>query len=278
LPCVPEQFELCGIRAPAALLMAHRGKAEHLQTALSFLARSRDHRIKIRVGLDVDTLDNLHDTIQLFHDVEFYQALRPPVGPYVIRQELAERSTERFLVFHDSDDISCHDRFCHLRAELERTGCDLVGSHECRLDEIEEEVRIFRFPLNASEALRAGPVHALLHPTSMITQNAFQNAGGFSTNQIIGSDTQFLLRAYFQLQIRNVDSFLYIRRRHVDALTVAPNTGLGSSMRCEIEDPWRADFESIKSGRMGIHESTLRCQRATENHELIPLFSPRVAG
>jgi hypothetical protein len=219
----------------------------------------------------MDVLDEHTEIMREFRDVEFYQVLGAPVGPYVIRQNLASRSNEDLLVFHDSDDISCYDRFSCLRAEMARTGCDLVGSHECRVDEIVEEVRAFRFPIDASEALRGGPAHALLHPASMISRRSFWNTGGFSTNQIIGSDTQFLLRASFQLKIRNADSFLYIRRRHADALTVAPVTALGSPLRRSVENPWRADFESIKAGQLGIHESTLRCQNAPEPRDLIPV-------
>jgi hypothetical protein len=271
LPYAVPQVPQFAASEPAALLMAHRGRAKHLQMALLFLALSLDGNLNIRVGLDMETLDDHKETLQGFPDVKFYQALRAPVGPYVIRQNLADRSIENLLIFHDSDDISCYDRFCCLRAEMTRTGCDLVGSHECRVDEIEEEVRAFRFPLDASQALRSGPAHALLHPASMITRQSFWNTGGFSTDQIFGSDTQFLLRASFQLQIRNADSFLYVRRRHVGALTVAPVTALGSPLRRSVENPWRADFESVRAGRLGIHESTLRCQAAPEPRELIPL-------
>jgi hypothetical protein len=268
----PPEFAPLG---PAALLMAHRGKASHLQVALEFLARASNDRIQIRVGLDMDAVGNACDdhweTLQRFRNVEFYRASRPPVGPYVIRQKLAALSSEDLLIFHDSDDISCYDRFRRLRAEMTRTSCDLVGSHECRVDEIEEEVRAFRFPLDASAALRGSPAHALLHPASMISRRSFWSTGGFSTDRTFGSDTQFLLRAYFQLKVRNADSFLYIRRRHSDALTVAPTTALESPLRRSIENPWRSDFESVKSGRIPLNESSLRCQCGPETQELILL-------
>jgi len=225
------------------------------------------------VGLDVDALDDYRQIMRDLPSAEFYLTPHAPVGPYVLRQQLAGLSTEDFLVFHDSDDVSTSDRFWRLRAEIARTGCDFVGSHECLVDEIEHEVRVRRFPLDACEALRGGVTHSLLHPASMISRSSFWKAGGFSTDQIISNDTQFLLRAYFQLQIRNVDSFLYVRRRHSGALTVAPNTAICSALRESIEAPWRTDFESVKRGLIHLQESSLRCRSRPDVLELIRLHS-----
>jgi hypothetical protein len=188
---------------------------------------------------------------------DYYQAASPPVGPYFVRQALAERSREEVLAFHDSDDLSCWDRFGCLEAERARTGCDLIGSNELRFDELEGDVTAFRYPLDASAALGMAPGHALFFPTSMITRAGFFRAGGLSTDRAFAYDTQFLLRAFFSLKIRNVDKFLYVRRRRAGSLTTSPETGMGTPIRERLAARWEHDFEEVKSGRLTLEGSSL---------------------
>lgn len=265
LPYVPDDDRPSVEESSAALLMAHRGSIDHLRVALSNLPAG----LRIRVGLDVEDDGAYRSLAASFPGVEFYQGYPAPVGPYLIRQELAELSPEPLFVFHDSDDVSCSDRMASLRAEMEATGCDLLGCHELMVDEVAEEVRVFRYPLDVVEALRAGPYYSLLHGTSMIKREAFFAAGGFSTDRMISIDMQFLYRAYFRLRIRNADRFLYIRRRHAGALTVHPATSIRSEQRKEIERSWAPDFEAVKMGKLELSKSTLMPVRASAPHELV---------
>ena len=66
-----------------------------------------------------------------------------------------------------------------------------------------------------------------------------------------------MLRAYFSLRMRNVDDFLYIRRRHSGALTVAKETALGTPLRHFLGTTWGADFEAVKSGKARLEETSL---------------------
>ena len=145
----------------AALVMAHRGPVELLTAALGALAACDKKPDVIRVGLDVDEdeLDMYRATVESFPGVDFYVGSHAPVGPYVIRQALASIGSERFLVFHDSDDVSTRDRFHWLHAEIGRNGPGLVGSHELRYDEDDREVRAARFPLDVTAALIVEPRH-----------------------------------------------------------------------------------------------------------------------
>jgi hypothetical protein len=242
-----------------ALIMAHRGPAELLETALARLCACSGAPEALRVGLDVDEegLDTYRSITAAYPHVEFYVGPPAPVGPYVIRQALAALSTERFLVFHDSDDISTADRFHWLHAEIARNGPGVVGSHELRYDEDDREVRAVRFPLDATAALSVEPKHPQLHPTTMVATADFHRAGGFSTDCVFGNDTQFMLRAYFHLPLRNVDRFLYIRRDRWESLTNAPETGMENPLRIARNDAWRSDFESVKAGRMRLEGSSL---------------------
>jgi hypothetical protein len=255
----PDQPSLVSVEPPsAAVIMAHRGKPAHLATALRYLHRAARTNMNIRVGLDVDELSEYQNLLLAYPDVEFYRTCPAALGPYVIRDELSSLSPESLFLFHDSDDLSCNDRFPTLYAGMMTSGCDLMGSHELKLDEIECEVDAFRFPLDVSDALRREIAHPLQHPTSMVRRDAFLRAGGFSTDRRISNDTQFLLRAHFSMRIRNVDAFVYIRRKHVGALTEAPDTGMHMPIRHLLKQTWSADFRAVQRGELQLNDSSLR--------------------
>jgi hypothetical protein len=258
----------------AAVIMPHRGKLEHLERALYFLNQMAGRNILTRVGLDEERPWEYETLLDSYPDIEFFYAKPSRIGPYVIRQELADRSDEPLLLFQDSDDVSCYDRLITLAAEMRHTGCDFVGSHELQVDEVSCEVIAARYPLDVSAALREGNDGALLLGTSMVKRQDFIRIGGFSTDQIIANDTQFLLRAYFALRIRNVDSFLYIRRIHRASLTAAPETGMGVPLRHHLSSRWTADFEAVKDGQMRLEQSSLRPMAGTIQYQFLP-FEPR---
>jgi hypothetical protein len=263
-----------------ALIMAHRGASKYLEVALTFLQRAASFSmLSVRVGLDTQETDEYQAMLRSFQNIEFYKVSPAPAGPYVIRQQLVELSSEGFLVFQDSDDISCYDRFIVQQAEMRKTKADLIGCHQLRVDEIERRVEAFRFPLDVSAALSATnsasltyqAKEPLLHATAMVVRQGFVNAGGFSTDQKIANDTQFMLRAYFTLQMRNVDSFLYIQRRHSRALTVAKATALDTPLRRSLGSRWAVDFEAVKDGRALLDMTSLAPRPGAEQHSLTPL-------
>ena len=252
----------CG--TPKALLMPHRGDPRHLRTALDYLFRTAGNSMSVGVGLDVEEASDYGSFVKEYREVKFFQSHPAPVGPYVIRQELAERSSEPLICLQDSDDISCHDRFTVLSDALAETGCGIVGSHELCLDEIRVMVYPVRFPIDSSASLSMCPNHALLHATLMARRSVFFECGGLSTDQVIANDTQFLLRAFFKTSIRNVDEFLYVRRRHPASLTNAPETVHDNPLRRALNERWTTDFEAIKRGELMIENSWLRPMRRRE--------------
>jgi hypothetical protein len=250
--------------AAKSLLIPHRGEVSHLRAALAFAGKSAGNSLTIRVGLDVEECGEYAAFLAEYPGVEFVKFSPAPVGPYVIRQELAENSAEPLLALQDSDDLSCYDRFGMLSDALAETGCDIVGSHELCLDEIRAVVQPVRFPLDGSAALALSANHALLHATLMTYRSVFFDLGGLSTDLIIANDTQFLLRAHFNSSIRNVDEFLYIRRRHAASLTNAPETIFDNPLRRRLSSVWTRDFEAIKRGELKIEDSSLRPRRRLE--------------
>jgi hypothetical protein len=257
-----------------SLIMAHRGKVRHLACALSYIAKAARPEMTVRIGLDMDNAGAYERLVAKYPLAQFFRVSSPAAGPYVIRQLLAGRGRAPLLAFHDSDDISCFDRFTALSREMDATGCDLLGCHELRVDELNQEVTILRFPLDVSGSLREGPVHSMLHPSSIVRREAFFETGGFSTDRAIANDTQFLLRACFNSRIRNVDGFHYIRRKHAGALTVAPATGLDHPLRAELAQMWHRDFIEVMQGRMPLAESSLRAIPADRKHRLIRISLP----
>lgn len=271
LPCRIEPAPASETKSDAVVIMPHRGTVRHLATALGSLHNGAAPLPRIRVGLDLDDPQEYTELARKYPNVEFFVARPAPVGPYVIRQELAHLSSEPVIVLHDSDDVSSSDRLEVLSREMRRTDCDFVGSHELRVDEIEQEVAAIRFPLDVTAALRRGPGHSLLHATAMIGRSKFFAIGGLSTDQRVANDTQFLFRAYFGLKIRNADAFLYLRRRHGRALTVHPSTCNAIPLRFQLDAAWRADFGAIQRGEMRLEESSLRPRRRTDAFQLTRL-------
>ena len=124
-----------------------------MRAALAFAGKSAENLLKIRVGLDVEECGEYAAFPAEYPGVEFVKFSPAPVGPYVIRQELAENSVGPLLALQDSDDLSCYDRFVVQSNALVETGCDIVGSHELCLDEMRGVVQPVRFPLDSSAAL-----------------------------------------------------------------------------------------------------------------------------
>jgi len=261
---LPARLEYAATSGSKALVMPHRGDPAFLRAALKYIGKTKDAELKVRVGLDVEDCAPYETFPDEFPDVEFFDFSPSPLGPYVIRQELAERSSETLLTLQDSDDLSSYDRFAVLGAALTETGCDIVGSHELCIDEIRSLVQPVRFPLDCTAALNLCPNHALLHGTMMTRRRVFFNAGGLSTHLPIANDTQFLLRAHFSSTIRNVDEFLYIRRRHATSLTNAPETVYDNPLRRRLSKEWTGDFRAIVRGELKLEDSSLRPVRRAE--------------
>ena len=172
----------------AAMIMAHRGPKHFLTAALRSITRSAcSSKVNVKVGLDVEDASEYQAVVEDFPSVEFYCVEGAPVGPYVIRQNLIDRSNEDLLVFHDSDDVSCFDRIAGQAAEIRERQVEVVGSHELRVDELAGSVEVYRFPLDASAALalpgstekndRAN--EPLLHPTLTMVRSGFVRAAAF---------------------------------------------------------------------------------------------------
>jgi hypothetical protein len=260
---------------PAAVIVPHRGRVEDLGACLDALSRAAGPGDAVRVGLDVDDPSDFARLVAAHPGVEFFAAEPAPSGPDAVRQALIERSPEGLIAFQDSDDLSCRDRLDILRAEIGRGGIDFVGSHELRVDELRGEVRAIRYPTDASAAMADGPGNPLLFPASMITAEAFRQAGGLSSGWPFANDTQFIFRSFFSARVANVDEFLYVRRRHAGSITTSPETGMGTPARSAQGRAWEADFRSVRDGRLPLADSSLAPTRPPAAIRLHRLGRPK---
>lgn len=253
-----------------SIITPHRGTPAHLRTALLYSKMMTwGAPIELMIGLDSDDLST-YVSLALAEQVKLYHCQPAPQGPYVIRQKLIEESTGEYILGQDSDDLPCADRLIVLMRALHDLNVDMVGSHEVEVNEMDFCVRVYRYPLDVSSVLSREGVQGVssnalepfLHATALMKKSAFLSAGGFSTDRPIAYDSQFLLRAHFSMRIANVNEFLYLRRVHREALTVAPETHNGNRLRQHLSSLWSTDFLAIKAGALLLENSSLVAQRA----------------
>jgi hypothetical protein len=185
-----------------------------------------------------DAIAVLHDgpepppvhILEHFPSVSLYRS-EERVGPYALIQSLIDCTRFDAVMFQDADDWSSRERLALLLAEAERTGAELVGSQEIRVDEIAGRAYAVCYPYDVSHALSLAPGHPLLHPTSLISTRLLARLGGFATGLRFGADTEMLLRAGFSARIVNIPEGAYFRRHRQNSLTTASDTGLDSLVR-----------------------------------------------
>ncbi len=276
LAAPPQQLPL----RPTAWVIPHRGSARWLAECLARVGpQLRAGGDEALIGLDeppTAAVVALRAAHLAAHPGCWFGVLRRPgVGPFVVRQRLAERTAAEWLLFQDSDDVPTANRAAGLGAAMQRRNLDAVGSHELRLDYVDQCVVARRFPLDASAALRVAMGHPAYLPTLLLRRASLAAVGGFSTHLRFGLDTQLLLRASFSWRIGNVDEFLYVRRRWPGSLTTSPATALGSPAREIHRLRWWRDFTQVLAGERPLAASSLAVQRGVEydGNELEPLVS-----
>jgi hypothetical protein len=156
------------------------------------------------------------------------------VGPYRLIQSVIDATDYDAYLFQDADDWSSCDRL----EQLLKTAClqraELIGSQEIRVLESSKTFQTVGYPLDVNHALLQSLGHPLLHPTSLVTRRLVQRVGGFATGLRFGGDTEFLLRAYWLGRVVNSPHYCYFRRKRLDSLTTAPDTGLESPARRQL--------------------------------------------
>ncbi|HET7092718.1 MAG TPA: hypothetical protein VFI22_04545, partial [Thermomicrobiales bacterium] len=145
----------------------------------------------------------------------------------------------------DADDWSAPHRLAWLLAEAERTGAEWIGCQGYRLLGDEGEAVPLTYPADVNAALATWPArYALLHPTSLVSRNLVQRAGGFATGLRFSGDLEFQHRAVHVGRLVNSRRFAYFKRAHPAALTARPDTGIGSPARQAL---WAVEAERARA-------------------------------
>lgn len=246
------------------VIIPHRGNIAYLRNLMLFLNKLKN--INVFVGIDESSIGQNFAFKYSYPNVSFYSFKPNPIGPYVIRNWLTNEGKSNLVFFQDSDDIPCADRFDRLSAFMTKNSIPLCGSHEIKMDYFNNTLQAIRYPKNVITALKNGPAHALLHPSSAIERSTFYYCNRLSEDRIFANDTKFLYYCYFKLnKIENIDEFLYIRRSHPDSLTTSPVTCVGSSIRTHLINRWVVDFTLVKLGVLKLEHSCLNYDGSKRN-------------
>jgi len=267
----PFLFKNTDLISKAEVIMPHRGDLNDLEVALWYLEKQIVRPQKLSVCFDEDVTNRHFDIAEKNKSTRFFVNHPSGLGPYPSRDILARTTEEEIILFHDSDDISTSDRTATLIHSLSTDKLDAVGSHELRIDKIEQKVVAVRFPLKVIRATSKGDQHPIFFPTTAIKKSAYLKAGGLSTVRKHSSDSQFYRRAYYFLNIENVDEFLYIRVKHANSLTTRKATALGSIIRERLKTQWVADFIKVQNRNISLLESTLIDEYGNIPVDVIPL-------
>lgn len=240
------------------VVIPHQGYLTYLEGCLHHCKTALQPPKNISVYFDEEVTKNHFLLAEKNPDVTFKKIAPTNLGPYVGRNHCIENSKTEYLCFQDSDDLPTYERFAEIYKYLAfNSNTDMVGCHELRIDYFNKKIYPIRFPLDVSQALKTSANHPLFHPTSVVKQSSAKRSGLFTTIRRFGSDSQFLLRSHFFMRTKNIDKFLYIRRKRPNSLTTAPPTMLGCDERTHLDTSWKTDFEKIKLGEISLEDSSL---------------------
>jgi len=244
--------------SPVDVIIPHRGREQHLRLCVDSVLR-QDAATRIVVGLDQKArCTRLLKDLQAQPSASVYQLDPSPAGPYVVRHHLGHAAKCAYMLGQDSDDVSVGARLAMLLAASAETGAGIVGSHELCVQEVRRQVLAVRYPLDASAAIdRIGAGHQVLFPATLVRRDVFEAVGGFSTDKIFSLDVNFWLAASLLTEVRNVDEFLYIRRRRAGSLTMRRDIGNQSRIRRRIRDQRTSEFAAVREGRLALADSVL---------------------
>ncbi len=256
------------------LILPHKGNLDYLDTCLDFLIKNNNKSTEICACFDEEITNQHTELIDRYNSqVNFYKLNPHSVGPYVSRQLLAESSDTTFLTFQDSDDIPTFDRLDTVSEYINQNpDVDWFGCQSIRLNEFTEAIDILRYPIDVSEALNKSDDYCLLLPSSTIKKEKFVEVGGFSTVRKMATDRQFLYLSHIKkLNMKNIDKYLYLRRRRKHSLTMSADTGFGSDERSRLQELWKSDFDKVKKQKINLNQSSLIRETTQDEIEIIEI-------
>jgi glycosyltransferase involved in cell wall biosynthesis len=203
-------------------------------------------------------------------------------GPFAILDHVLSHVSADALLFQDSDDWSTPDRLHVLLAAMRKWNAGMVG---CQVHCVYENPELDHgsdsapLPHEPRAALLEKPtLHSLLLPSALISCAFAREIGGFSSGLKFGADSEFVRRAIFGGEVRNVAETGYFRRIHARSLTQAAATGFGSSARLAVQQRVQEHARAlVKSYREGGAIDLAPLVRAPPTR-FVHVLGPSVAG
>ena len=192
------------------------------------------------------------DLVKPFSNVTLLSTTRG-VGPEKILNNIIKATDYDAYMVQDADDWSTHDRLELSLRGAERTGAEMVGCHELRVDISKKMPTLCIYPPDVNRAASLDVGHYLLHGTALISRELAMRVGGFDERLKLGADTEFVNRAAHAGRIVNLAGIFGFRRVRPASLTTHNQTGYRSSAR-QIEIHFialrgRRNLELARAGR-----------------------------
>jgi hypothetical protein len=240
-----------------SLMIPHAGNIDFLKTCLKYV-QTQTERIKdINICFDDNSFLGLDTRFKSDPFIKFWQNIPQNVGPYYPRDYIFQIVNSDYVVFQDSDDVPTSNRVEMLIDEINKNpDTGMIGSHSLEVDELEEKIYGWRYPLDVNKAHQIKSGYSLFHPTTIINKNAYLKSGGFTKWRKFASDAQYTFKASTCMKIRNSDNFLYIKRTRKDSLMTAPKTHSNSKIRKFFLRIWCRDITLILDGKLDIDSSS----------------------
>lgn len=247
-----------------SVMIPHMGKILYLETCLKYIKNQSVHAKDIHICFDDDSFINLNMDFVPTQNILLWKNSPQYVGPYYSRDFIFKIISSEYLIFQDSDDISTSDRIETLINEINQNpDCGMIGSHSLIVDEIENKIFTYRYPLNVNNAFKIYPVAGVFHPATIINKKAYISTGGFTKWRKFASDAEFHLKASLFMEILNSDNFLYIKRNRKESLVTAVKTNMNSKVRKFFYQIWQRDIGLIQAGKLDLSSSSL-CETELE--------------
>ena len=218
-----------------SVVMTHYNNAIYLADAVRSILDQLFSDVSLYLVDDNSPNNDWLDSIQDFLlDARFhiYQS-NVNVGTYRLKNAMLEMIDSEYIAFHDSDDISEPDRLLKQNDYLSNhKEVVLLGGAFYEVDEQGRRSSTY-MPYKPLVEFNDGGRYLSLHPTWCIRSKLLEELVGFDGKTRIAADDEFLYRALYSGEVRNLSDYIYTKRIHSKSLTASSDTGFGSSMRIE---------------------------------------------
>ncbi|HEV8015388.1 MAG TPA: glycosyltransferase family A protein [Stellaceae bacterium] len=233
--------------------MPHRGCEAYLAQSVASILNQADVSLRLYLVDDASPTGDWLQIIAPWRGDPRLVALQTSrqAGPFRITNWVLAHSQEPFIAFQDADDWSAPDRLRRQVAALRQAQAGIIGTAYHIVAADGTPLRTKTMPRNVNLAHWRGRDFSLLHSTAVMRRSVLTRLTGFDgSDQALGADAEFYLRATFACRLRNLPQPLYFYRQRPDSLTTARATGYGSSIREAYEATMRRDFRRRRRQRL----------------------------